>query len=651
MKTQDYLKQYAPELSAKIHDTFKPLQTRGDRTYVIPGLLREPMGAQYDAIVAISKAMQEGEKTVNLIGDMGTGKTYVAMAALHDLSKGRPYRVVVMSPPHLVDKWCREAISTIPGAKARIIERYTELVPIARDRIKSRGAEYFIVSQNMAKLGTAWAPSIVKDKRGRLHCPRCHAIPKRVGDDGLEMELLTEDELAKSQYRCEQCGDPLWSWVAQYDRWPVATYIAKKMRGLFDYAIIDEAHEEAAEASACAIAMSKLVQSVRHVIPATGTLINGYAHSVMSLMWRTSPASLAAMGFEFGQATEFSRKYGRLEKMVKSKAKPESNKESRGSTARTTVKVLPGVMPSLVGDHLLGKCVFVSLEDVSASLPPFLPEVVGVSMDEQQMAAYRSLENHMAEAIQLAMQEKNPQLLTKLVQALIGYTDYPSGYGDIGYQNQFGEYVHVCTPPDLGWGAIRPKEQALIDSVLEEAAAGRKSWIYVEQTKKRDIQPRIAALLKAKGLRVKVLKSNTVSTREREKWIAEHGPKADVLISHAAIVSTGLDFFDRAKTYNFPTIIFYQCGLKISTLRQASRRAWRIGQDQPCKVKYLFYNGTMQERFIHLMSAKLQAAEAIDGKFSLDGLAALSESGESMGIALAKELLQTIRGRELSTVA
>ena len=648
MRTQDYLTQYAGELAAKIQEAFEPLHLRGDRSYVIPELLRKPMGAQYDAIAAISKAMQEGEKTVNLIGELGVGKTLIGVAAFHDLSKGRPYRVVVMSPPHLVDKWCREVVNTIPKAKARIIERYTELVPIARLRAKARGAEYFVVSQNMAKLGTPWAPAIVKDKRGLLHCPRCHEIPKRIGDDSLELELLTEDELAKAKYDCERCGDPLWSWRGEYDRWPVATFIAKKMKGLFDYAIIDESHESSAEMSANAIAMSKLVQSVKHVIPATGTLINGYAHSVMSLMWRTSPASLYAMGFEFGQATEFSRKYGRLEKTIKSKAKPDANKESRGSTSRTTVKVLPGVMPSLVGDHLLGKCVFVSLEDVADNLPPFLPEVVGVEMDPQQAAAYRELENHMSQAIQVAMQEKNPQLLTKLVQALIGYTDFPSGYGDIGYQNSFGEYVHVCTPPDLGWKEIRPKEQALIDTVLEEASAGRKSWVYVEQTQKRDIQPRIVSLLKARGLSVKVLKSNTVSTRDREKWIAENGPKCDVLCSHAQIVSTGLDFFDKAKTYNFPTIVFYQCGLKISTLRQASRRAWRIGQDQPCKVKYLHYLGTMQERFIHLMSAKLQAAEAIDGRFSLDGLAALSDSGESMGIALAKELLEAIKERELS---
>ena len=45
-----------------------------------------------------------------------------------------------------------------------------------------------------------------------------------------------------------------------------------------------------------------------------------------------------------------------------------------------------------------------------------------------------------------------------------------------------------------------------------------------------------------------------------------------VCICHPKLVQTGLDLLE------FPTIFFVQTGYSIYTLRQASRRSWRIGQ-------------------------------------------------------------------------
>ena len=46
-------------------------------------------------------------------------------------------------------------------------------------------------------------------------------------------------------------------------------------------------------------------------------------------------------------------------------------------------------------------------------------------------------------------------------------------------------------------------------------------------------------------------------------------------ICHPKIVETGLDLLD------FPTILFHETGYSLHTLRQASRRSWRIGQHRP----------------------------------------------------------------------
>ena len=71
----------------------------------------------------------------------------------------------------------------------------------------------------------------------------------------------------------------------------------------------------------------------------------------------------------------------------------------------------------------------------------------------------------------------------------------------------------------------------------------------------------------------------SVALAEREEWIAEHAPQLDVVISHPRLVETGLDLFDKGGRHNFPTLCFYETGYNLFTLRQASRRSWRIGQE------------------------------------------------------------------------
>jgi hypothetical protein len=59
-------------------------------------------------------------------------------------------------------------------------------------------------------------------------------------------------------------------------------------------------------------------------------------------------------------------------------------------------------------------------------------------------------------------------------------------------------------------------------------------------------------------------------------------------------------------------------------------------------VVYLYYAGTMQERAMGLMGRKLAAAEAIDGKFSSEGLAAAGEDEGSLAMMLAKNLMDKL---------
>ena len=131
-------------------------------------------------------------------------------------------------------------------------------------------------------------------------------------------------------------------------------------------------------------------------------------------------------------------------------------------------------------------------------------------------------------------------------------------------------------------------------------------------------------------------------TRSRSAWIAENAPGVDVIISHPQPVRTGLTLFDAAGNHNFPSLIFYETGYDLFTLRQASRRSWRIGQKCPCKVFFLYYKETMQARAMALMAQKLDASLALEGQFSAEGLAAMSAESGSLTMELAKSLVETI---------
>ncbi len=90
--------------------------------------------------------------------------------------------------------------------------------------------------------------------------------------------------------------------------------------------------------------------------------------------------------------------------------------------------------------------------------------------------------------------------------------------------------------------------------------------------------------------------------------------------------------------WSFPDIFFYETGYSIYTLRQASRRSWRIGQWANVNVKFFYYAGTMQETCLRLMGKKLLVSLAMEGKFTTDGLQSIDE-GDDILMAMAKELV------------
>lgn len=102
-----------------------------------------------------------------------------------------------------------------------------------------------------------------------------------------------------------------------------------------------------------------------------------------------------------------------------------------------------------------------------------------------------------------------------------------------------------------------------------------------------------------------------------------------MLICNPTLVQTGLDLI------YFPTLIFYEITFNLSTMMQAAARSYRLNQTHTlCKVYYLFYEATMEQTAVQLMSRKQRAAKLLTGDIGLTGLDALTEGEGGLEEAL-----------------
>lgn len=119
----------------------------------------------------------------------------------------------------------------------------------------------------------------------------------------------------------------------------------------------------------------------------------------------------------------------------------------------------------------------------------------------------------------------------------------------------------------------------------------------------------------------------------KEKNGLKNNP-CDLLLANPELVKTGLDLLD------FTTIIFYESTYNIFTLRQASRRSWRLGQKENIKVIFMAYKSTPQHLALDLISSKVNAASSLEGRLSGDDDLSAMADDDSIQSALAKSILK-----------
>lgn len=681
-----YVCRFSNELGERILESLPPLHGPGDPcSPLLKNLLRRPYPGQAVAIMGVVTRLAEA-RSAGVVAECGTGKTLISLASAYVAARGNAFTALVLAPSHLTAKWARESLQTVPRARVFLIDGLRDSVcksrngiqevklrggnvvrdglkisltelrirkdyPTARARWNARcpGPAIFVISKETAKLSYFWRHTYKIARSGRF----CGTVvnpdtgrPVYVGEE--DDRLLTSDfkkvRLSEwigpegevdeiDNHARRKLFSPLWQADrAKVRRYAVIEFVGRYLSDFFDFGIADEVHELKGGDTAQGNALGTLAGCVKKLIVLTGTLLGGYADDVYNILFRADPAKMIEYGFEHDEGVRsFMETYGLLETITT--IEPAENACSEAKVTRR-VRRRPGASPQLFGDLLMPMAAFLSLEDISEALPPYREEVVPVEMDEPLKKAYEKLEEQIKEA--LKEHRGNNSVVSVGMNALLLYPDRPFGlrtlYGS-EYDPETGrrERFVIAEPQDLDQNVLYAKERKLLEEVHSGLSRGRKVHVFAVYTRTRDVTRRLERILQREGIHVAVLTSD-VKPEVREAWYERQSCQGvQVVISHPKLVSLGLDLLE------FKDLIFWETGYSLYTLRQASRRSWRIGQTDEVTVKYFAYARTAQETCLRLMGRKLLVAMGMEGKFSAEGLQA--EGDDDLLMAMARELV------------
>jgi superfamily II DNA or RNA helicase len=709
-----YLNTFGVMIAERIKNQFEPLfdpatETLSPEILAVNENIRENAGySLYDAQLAVAEAHKrclERKKATLCIAECGSGKTKIGITALHayqqrkDNPSSDKHFNIVLCPSHVQKKWLREIEESLPDTFAVIVTSITELNQAYAAYEKDDKTCYIIMSKEKARDGYMKRPSAMWNKRQNAFiCPDCYGIIEmELIDCGSKYRIPADPMFFKREnkhnHKCGHCNAVLWTvlvpeqqseWVkvsdfgfvhrylayrylegvekfpalyeavqkivdnpdgmfpnaGAYRRYALSTYIKNQMRGKVDGLVVDELHQYN-NASGQGDAMAELFNAAKKVIGLTATLINGYSSGIFHLLYRISPDLMLKDGKHYDKSVDFSNEYGVTESVYEIAA-PDYNSNRRTTKKKMRERQLPGVSPLVYSRFLMDSAAFLSLNDMGKDLPEYEEIPVQLQMNEDVAEEYFNLESQFRDILR-SKKDIAKKILSSYLGLLTVYPDQPYDQKTVVHPISGDDLV---VPQDMSsFNELHEKDNSVLDVVQRKVADGGRVLVYTSWIR-TDTQDKLYKLLTENGYRVSVLTS-AVLPAKREEWVENQVRNGiQVLITNPSLVETGLDLND------FTTLYYYNIAYNLFTLRQSSRRSWRINQRAPrVEVYFSYYEGTMQNRAIRLMASKLAVAGIIEGNLSDEGLAAMSECQDMTG-ALARELTAGIKNEveDLSAV-
>ncbi len=666
------------------------------------GLLRNTGYRLYPAQCAVSEAVkrkiQAGEPAI-IRADCGSGKTKMgliaALAGFREKGQER-FFIAVLCPAHMVEKWRREANEVDSSLVTGIITSVNALKQFYRAYREDTRPYLAVIAKEQARDGylrypaVRWALGKSQLYPDRLRpvfvCPACgEPVRMEIQADGSHYQVDANSAYFRREHtrnhKCESCGSPLWAplmpesqseWVrigtfgyvhrkfacealpearteeirnkileiaahpeglyrsaAALRRFPVSSFF-KKGRFPIDCLLCDELHQYAKD-SGQGDAMAEMTRTAKQFIGMTATLVNGYASGIFYLLYRLFPDYMRLDHKAYADVQAFVREYGVL--MESYTVETDYNQTRRSKKSGRRERELPGLSPLVYCRFLLDNTAFLSLSDIGEALPEYEEVPIGLRLEYSVQQEYDRLKKALRKIAQ-----DDRRLWTKIQSAYLNlltvYPDQP--YSQPPILDPFSREP-LLQPMDTGsYGALQEKENAILELVDRKLRQGENVLIYTSWVR-IDAQKKLQELFAQRGYPSQIL-SASVAPKRREAWVEQQLQKGmRILICNPSVVETGIDL------NAFTTLIYHSIGYNLFTLKQSSRRSWRINQKAPrIEVYFLYYRDTMQERALELMSRKMAAAGLIEGGLTDEGLAALnSDSGDIMA-QLAQELVKGI---------
>lgn len=701
-----YLNTFGVTVAERIRGQFQPLfdpasEPLSPEILAVNDYIREHAGySLYDAQLAVAEAVKrqlQKHKCGFIVAECGSGKTKIgatAMAAVYALraeqaGRGRQKTFnVILCPSHVANKWAREIGETLPDTAGVVVRSNTELDRLYDQYRKGDRSIYAIISKEKARDGFMKRPAVIWSRcKKAFLCPDClEPIEASFTEDGIRYtgqvnQFFFRTENSKN-HKCGNCGSPLWApvnpghasewvklgaygWIHRRHasehltktkheptleqipmiaenpdgyypvvgacrRYPMSSYIKSRYKGRLDGCIVDELHEYNND-SGQGDAMAEIFSAADRVIGMTATLINGYSSGIFHLLYRVCPGLMLQDGKRHSAPADFDAEYGVVENIFEEEDDYAAKRRTHRRKMRT--RQLPGVSPLVYSRFLLEQTAFLSLSDMGKDLPDYEEIPIPLNMEAEVAEEYGRIENILRKILKIGGKAAK-HILSAYLNLLTAYPDQPYGQPPI-VDPDSGE--PLVEPLDTGdFDTIGAKERAVLDIVERKVERGERVLVYTSWTR-TDSQQKLLKLLTGAGYRTEIM-SEKIRPSAREEWVQKRlSAGMQVLITNPSLVETGLDL------NAFTTLIFYSMGYKLFTLRQASRRSWRINQTAPrVEVYLLYYKDTMQHKAMKLMASKLAVAGIIEGNFTEEGLAAMSDV-QDMTSQMAKELMLGIR--------
>lgn len=309
--------------------------------------------AQKHVIAAIVRGFQQRD-SILLVGQMGTGKTAMGGTAAIAMASGVVKKlqgtfrndqvVLVVAPPHLIEKWHRELRSISPNSYIARINRHEDVKAFMQQaaRLGSGIAKIGLIKRDMTKLGAgreaavAWRNVPVALWHHNQPTPQGYETHQRIRQDrvpicphcgctvmqerkGVETPA-TESWIRGGARTCSACHSPLWqqardrgsqpkpsqSFITQNPRYRLDEYLKQVYPDRVFLLVWDEVHEAQHGDTGNGEAFGRMAGIAQKVLAMTGTPFNGRASSLFNLEYHLNQR--VRQRYPWGGAARLSRK-------------------------------------------------------------------------------------------------------------------------------------------------------------------------------------------------------------------------------------------------------------------------------------------------------------------------------------------------------